>query len=100
MTYIRNEADRHRQDCLEDILTIFLEAVELDYAFLLSKGEDVFIAFLTMCDNFYLQAFSMKTKILCIQIIVSIFTQLTPFATSHDSDFMKKQSYERKKLSY
>lgn len=77
-----------------------LEAVELDFAFLLSKGEQAFIAFLTMCETFFIQSFSMKIKILCIQIIVSIFSQLTPFAASHDPDLMKKQAYERNKLSY
>lgn len=43
---IRREEDRHRQDCLEDLFNLMLEAVELDYSFLLTKGESAFLAFI------------------------------------------------------
>jgi hypothetical protein len=100
VTAVRREEDRHRQDCLEDLLSMVLEAVELDYAFLLSKGEQAFLAFLQMLDTFFTKSFSAKLRILSVQIIASICSQFTNFSAQHDPEQGKRQAYERTKLSY
>lgn len=70
--YIRNEADRHRSDCLEDVFTLLSEAITLDYGFLLSKDESVFLAFLQLLDNFYSNSFSIKLRLELLSILSSI----------------------------
>jgi hypothetical protein len=95
---VRSESDRHRQDCLEDLFTLISEVVDLDFAFLLSKGELAFTRFLTLLDGLFLQSFSLKLRLQVLITLASIFTQF--FGATADPEFSKRQLYERNKIKY
>lgn len=95
--YVRNDADTHRSDCISDLLQIFKDCIDLDFTFLLSKGEQNFVEFLQLLDAFFVQSYLAKHKLEVVTIQASIFAQFYGF---EDSDLAGRQAYERKKLNY
>lgn len=72
---VLTDKDRSRQDIFEEIFGIFETAVNLDYSFLLSKGEEVCAEFLNFLDAVYKKSFSMKLRLISIKIIKSFYMQ-------------------------
>jgi hypothetical protein len=95
VTYIRNDVDRSRQECHEHLLSILREAIDLDFRFLLAKGDQAFQDFMSLMDHLFVNSFSLKLRLEAITIMQSFFLQYFSFP---DTDFLNKQTYERNKL--
>ena len=73
VTRIQNEVDRSRSEIVEYLLSMIRSAVDLDYMFLFTKGEQSFKKFFTLIDNLFAKSFSMETKLEAILIFKSFF---------------------------
>jgi hypothetical protein len=97
VTRIQNEVDRSRSEIVEYLLSMIRSAVDLDYMFLFSKGEQTFRKFFTLIDNIFTKSFGMQTKLEAILIFKSFFIQHYKFS---DTEFLQNQGHERQKLLY
>ena len=89
--------DRSRSEIVEYLLSMIRSAVDLDFMFLFSKGEQSFRKFFTLLDNIFTKSFGMQTKLEAILIFKSFFIQHHKFA---DTEFLQSQAHERQKLCY
>ena len=92
VTRIQNEVDRSRSEIVEYLLSMIRSAVDLDYMFLFSKGEQTFRKFFTLTDNIFTKSFGMQTKLEAILIFKSFFIQHYKFS---DTEFLQNQAHER-----
>ena len=72
VTAIKTEQDRNRNDIMEEVITIIVDAVNLDYSFLLMKGEQAFMNFITFMDNLFANSFSYKLKLSVLTLLVTL----------------------------
>ena len=109
VTSLKAPQDRHRADCIDEILLMMKETIDLDCLFLFSQGHQVFTQFMAFLDALYLQSFQIKTRVVTIGIIYSILAQCMAIVAPQnppdpkynpDLELRMRQSYERDKFAY